>query len=254
MMEYENLLKKAGFDDKETKVYLAALELRSAPTSVIAQRAGIVRSTCYGILEELVQKGLASKSEKAGGVTKFNVDNPGLLQNYIKSRKQVFEDLEKDIVKIIPDLKKLQKDYTIKPQIEYFEGKAGVESALESVIPDLKVMGKNKIPVLIHGATNALVEAWPQFPQYAEKRRKLGVKVKMFVWDEVKVPAMAEIHRKGYEIKKIPPKYAYEAGSQIMEDKLILFDFNNMITVVIKNKPLVQMMRVFFEMTWDKIG
>jgi sugar-specific transcriptional regulator TrmB len=249
--EYEDLLKKAGFDDKETKVYLAALELRSAPASIIAQKAGIVRSTCYGILEELVRKGLASKTEKPGGIRIFNVENPELLKNYVDRQKESFDILGKEINKFLPGLKKLQREFSFKPQIEYFEGKNAVESAFETVFPDVKRMAKEKIPLLIHGQTEKVIRTWPQFPAYAARRKKTGIKIKMLIWRPEIDKEMKEIHKGHYQIRKLPDRYGYRAATHFYDEKIILFDFDNNFTVIIQNEPLTQMMRIFFEFMWE---
>jgi len=247
---YEELLKKAGFDEKETKVYLAALELRSAPASTIAQKAGIVRSTCYGILEELVKKGLASKTEKAGGILKFNVENPELLKSYIESQKSNLDLISKEIEKILPELKKLQKESQFRPEVEYFEGKVGIKAAYESILPDVKIMAKNKIPLFIHGATQPLLDVWPTFPEYARRRAKFGIEIRMLVWVRKIPQPMAEI-QKQYKIRFLDKKYAYPGGTNILDNKILFIDFENLFVAIVKNRPLTQMMRIFFEFMWE---
>jgi len=250
-MEYEELLKKAGFDDKESKVYLAALELRSAPASAIAEKAGIVRSTCYGILEGLVHKGLASKTEKAGGVLKFNVENPELLKSYIESQKSNLDLISQEIQKMLPELKKLQKEATFKPEIEYYEGKEGIKAAYESVVGDYPRMVKENIPLLIHGATQPLLNIWPEFPKYALKRQKTGIETRMLVWERKLPEPMKSIQERYYKIRFLPQKYAYPGGSYLLDNKFIFTDFDNSFCVVVKNKSLTQMMRIFFEFMWE---
>lgn len=250
-MEYEELLKKAGFDDKETKVYLAALELRSASASTIAQKAGIVRSTCYGILEDLVYKGLASKTEKAGGILKFNVENPELLKSYIEGKKYNLDLISQEIEKILPELKKLQKESLFRPEVEYFEGKEGIKAAYESIMPDCRRMAKAKIPLLVHGATQPLLDAWPDFPKYALKRQKTGLETKMLLWVKKLPGPMKAIQEKYYKIRYLPKKYAYPGGTNILDNKILFVEFENNFTVIIKNKPLTEMMRIFFEFMWE---
>lgn len=249
----EELLTKAGFDSKEIKVYLAALSLGAAPASIIAKKAGIVRSTSYGILESLVQKGLASKSERSG-VLWFIVDNPGLLRNYIQAQKDSLSEVEKDLEKHLPALKNLQKEYGFKPEVEFFEGAKGVAAAFESVLPDIKRMAKANIFLLAHAQTDKLIEVWPDFPKYARNRAKTGIKIKMLVSNERENgsnPQMKELHENYYEARYVPEKYIYKAGTNILDEKVILFDFDQLVTIVIRNKPLAEMMRKLFEFTWD---
>jgi sugar-specific transcriptional regulator TrmB len=49
-------LQQYGFTEKEAKVYLACLQLGSAPGSTIARYASEKRVTVYTILKELVKK------------------------------------------------------------------------------------------------------------------------------------------------------------------------------------------------------
>ena len=252
---YNELLKKAGFNEKETSVYLSALELGTSRASIIARKSGIVRSTCYGILEELVQKGLASKTER-DGLLYFNVDNPELLKKYVQSQKENLENVEREINRVLPELRNMTHQYGFKPQVEFYEGPKGVVAAMESTINDIKKMAKNNLPILIHGQTANMISDWPDFPKFAAWRAKTGVKIKMFVSEdknEYVDPRMASIRKFHYEIKKVPEKYIYRAGTNILDEKIILFDFEKQFTIVIKNTLLAQMMRSFFEFMWDNV-
>lgn len=253
-MIYDEILAKAGFDQKETRVYLAALELGSAPAAVIARKAKIVRSTSYGILEELVCKGLASKSERSG-VLWFVVDGPERLKGYIQAQRDDLTIIEKKIDEYLPELKKIQRHYSFKPQVEFYEGVNGLAAAMESTKDETKQMAKANIPILIYGQTANMVEAWPGFPAFAAWRAKSRVKIKMFIAEthqDFVDPRMAKIRDAHYTIKKVPEKYIYEAGANLFTDKILMVDFDQMITIIIKNKPLVEMMRKSFEFMWDK--
>ena len=250
---YEEMFHKLGLDEKESKVYTTALVLQTATATEIAKKSEVSRTTCYGILQSLVDKGLVSKTDKSG-VLKFNADNPELLNSFIDSQKNELDILSDQIKKIMPDLKALRKENQLKPEIEFFEGKSAVASAFLSVWPDIKRMAKEKTPICIHGRTDRVIEAWPGFLKYAKKRMKTGIKIKMLVSDEKENQDMVSVHKTHYQIKTLPKKYVYQAGANILDEKIILFDFDNSVTVVIKNKPLAQMMRIFFEFMWENIG
>lgn len=250
---YGEMFHKLGLDEKESKVYTTALVLQTATTTEIAKKAEVSRTTCYGILQSLVDKGLVSKTDKSG-VLKFNADNPELLNSYIDSQKTELDILSDQIKKIMPDLKALRKENQLKPEIEFFEGKNAIASGFLSDWQDLKEMAKKNIPIYIYGRTDRVVEAWPGFIKYAKKRMGTGVKIKKFVTDEEEVKEMTPIHRKHYQIKRLPKKYVFQAGAHVYEDKIILFDFDNLVSVIIKNKPLAQMMRISFEFMWENIG
>ena len=53
-------LQHIGLNEREAKVYLAALELGPSPVQKIAQRAGIPRATVYLVLDDLRSKGFVT--------------------------------------------------------------------------------------------------------------------------------------------------------------------------------------------------
>lgn len=60
-------LQKLGLTQKEAVIYMATLELGIAsPTSTIAKKANILRTTAYNILNSLVQKGIVVAYDKKG--------------------------------------------------------------------------------------------------------------------------------------------------------------------------------------------
>lgn len=246
--EFNKLLKKAGFDDKEIAVYLAAVMLGSAPASEIAKEAKIRRSTCYGILEDLAEKGLATKTEK-GKVLHFDIENIDLLKTYIVNQKQSFTKIEKDVGEFLPELKKLQKQADFRSEAEYFEGVNGIKSAFESVLPDVKKMAKKNLPLFMHGSTSKILEIWPDFPEYVKRRGKTGIKVHMLNWETMPKPMVGVATY--YNVRYLPDKYTYPGGTNILEDKILLLDVDSLFAVIIKNKRLTEMMRIFFDFMWD---
>lgn len=246
--EFNELLKKAGFDDKEIAVYLAAIILGSAPASEIAKEAKIKRSTCYGILEDLVRKGLATKTEK-DRVLHFDIESIDLLKTYIENQKQSFTKIEKEVGIFLPELKKLQKQADFRSEAEYFEGVNGIKSAFESALPDVKKMAKKNLPLLMHGSTSKILEIWPDFPEYVKRRGKTGIKVHMLNWEKMPQPMLRAATY--YSIRYLPRKYIYQGGTNIFEDKILLLDVDSLFAVIIKNKRLTEMMRIFFEFMWE---
>jgi len=51
-----DILEQYGFSEKEAKVYMAGLELGSAPASSIARCSGENRATVYSVIRELIKK------------------------------------------------------------------------------------------------------------------------------------------------------------------------------------------------------
>src|SRR4051812_17727260 len=61
-----SLLADLGLTEKESRVYLAALELGSGTVIDVAERAGIKRTSVYNFIDHLVGLGIVRQSVKEG--------------------------------------------------------------------------------------------------------------------------------------------------------------------------------------------
>ena len=86
-----DVLKNLGLSDKESKIYLACIELGSSVVSNISKHAGVNRVTTYDILDKLIQKGFVNYLTK-NKLKYFNPVKPDLVY---KVTKQKAEDLKK---------------------------------------------------------------------------------------------------------------------------------------------------------------
>lgn len=133
MFNLENEIKKLGLSNKETKVYLAALELGQAPAAEIATHSGIVRVTTYVVLEELRKKGLISTFLK-GKKSYFAAEPPARLSHLFEIEEKRLEENFSNLKKILPDLNKLYESRGERPKIRFFEGSEGTNSLREDIL------------------------------------------------------------------------------------------------------------------------
>ncbi len=101
----------------------------------------------------------------------------------------------------------------------------------------------------LHGSTSKILDIWPDFPEYVKRRGKTGIKIHMLNWE--KMPQLMSKVASCYNVRYLPDKYTYPGGTNILEDKILLLDVDNLFVVIIKNKRLTEMMRIFFEFMWD---
>ena len=132
-MSLETEIKKLGLSDKETKVYLAALELGQAPAAEIAAHSGVNRATTYVILGELKKKGLVSTFLR-GKKTIFAVESPERLSNLFEIEKNRIKESFSNLKKILPDLNKLYESRGEHPKARFFEGSVGINSLREDIL------------------------------------------------------------------------------------------------------------------------
>lgn len=113
------VLHRAGLNDKEARVYGAALLEGEAPASRLAQVAGLKRPTTYLILNQLVERGLIA-TQKSDRAELFRASNPMLLLERHRATVSLLDSA-------LPELLAMSKNYSGHPRVETFYGPEGIE-------------------------------------------------------------------------------------------------------------------------------
>lgn len=77
--------------EKEEKIYLAWLELGSAPASSIARQANEIRSTVYSILKEFKKQGIVQEIKRKE-ISYFSVISPEMLLRKLEDKYTTFKE------------------------------------------------------------------------------------------------------------------------------------------------------------------
>lgn len=133
MIALQESLEKIGLTDKETMVFLAALELGPQPASSIAKRANLNRSTVYVLLNGLINKGLVSSCVQ-GGITRYHALDPNKLLRYIDNKREHFNECKREIEDLMPRFRSLINPYQNRPKIRHFEGIEGIKAVMEDTL------------------------------------------------------------------------------------------------------------------------
>ena len=96
-----------GLSNKETKVYLACLQLGAASVQSIADSAAIKRVTAYVILEALGALGLITRLVKAKK-TYFMAEDPIKLEGLLKRRADDLVEQQANLKALLPRLIELR--------------------------------------------------------------------------------------------------------------------------------------------------
>jgi sugar-specific transcriptional regulator TrmB len=119
-------LKQIGLNEKESKVYLALLELEDALVAEIAEKTRINRSLLYSILSEMSNKGIVTYIIR-NNVRYYKAAEPEKILSMLKDREKLFKS-------ILPELISLHKPKNKKPIVEILEGKDGIKTVLNDII------------------------------------------------------------------------------------------------------------------------
>jgi len=171
--EHQNLmdmLKSIGLREEEARVYLACLELGPSSVWNIYLKSGIKRPTCYVILDDLVNRGLASKSfDKKKAI--YSVSSPIEIAREFDRKRSNFEEN-------LSQFEVVASKATEKPRLRLYEGEEGVFQAYNVSLnePDGTEM--------LVCSNEKVLSAYPNyFDSYIMERVKKGIKVRMILAD-----------------------------------------------------------------------
>ena len=115
-------------------MYVAALELGEANVQRISAKSGVKRTTVYGMLTFLKERGLLSETKK-GAKTYYYAENPKAIEEHIDEQKQALK-------KLLPELLSVANLIERKPVIRYYDGVEGIKEVYKDTLkyPDLELL------------------------------------------------------------------------------------------------------------------
>ena len=116
----EKKLKKLGLSEKESKVYLAALELGTSTVQELAKKSGVNRATTYIQVESLRKRGLMSLVDNANK-TLFVAERPQRILEILEKKKESIESLENTFSKLMPEFEAIYNVKMDKPRVRFYE-------------------------------------------------------------------------------------------------------------------------------------
>ena len=136
-------LRELGLSEKEAKIYVALLELGPSVVSDISKKAGVNRSTVYIILGSLQRRGLVTE-EGVGAIRRYNPAQPEQLIKHFEETAAQYKNLASSAHKLLPELKSVEKhrkerkEEFIKPKVQFFEGREGMQTVYEDTLASLE--------------------------------------------------------------------------------------------------------------------
>jgi sugar-specific transcriptional regulator TrmB len=240
-MELNQTLEQFGLTEKKADVYLAALELGGTSVINIARKAGIKRTTCYDILQDLIHQGLVS--EIAKGKKKFFIgEDPEKIKKDLQKKESLFNE-------ILPQLKSIHNISGVKPKIRYFEGKEGLIEAYDDA---LKYSGE----ILAFGSEDVykvLGRDWVE--DYIKRRVKKDIRVRailpsteylereIFVRDQAQLRTCKSIKKEKYPFSIEIDIYGFQ--------KVALISNKEQLAIIIESAEIYNTLKQIFELCWD---
>jgi sugar-specific transcriptional regulator TrmB len=124
------IVKNLWLNDKQAKVYLSLLEIGTSPVTRISSKSGINRSSCYDILQDLIQLGYIQKTQKKW-IVQFAATLPEILAEQLKQKHATFENA-------LPLFHELINSYSIRPAVRIADGLEWVKNIYRDLLTEKK--------------------------------------------------------------------------------------------------------------------
>lgn len=238
-MKIEKILEKFGFSLNESKIYLTSLEIGLSSAQDIAKKAGLKRTTVYSVLISLVNRGMIGKT-LVKNKTRFVAEPPEKLLSLIN-------EIQSNIVKVLPELEAIYNKNETKPKITFFEGENAIHNVYEDTL-------KEKPKEILEWNTNIFFDHFPKDYNYIEKRTKLGIRARRIagkgslwdirhkVWDEKELSETVVVPKEMFNPK---------VEVNIYNNKVAFMNYAENMSVIIESKAIADVMREAYELSWD---
>ena len=242
MIELIKNLEKFGLTQKESKVYLASLELGDSTANDISIKSNLPRTLVYDILERLIGRGLVSYSVKDNKKHFFAVHPKEFLS--------LLREKETAISSIMGELETIYKKEGIKrPKVEIYEGVEG----MKTVMNDIFNSGAGEF--LAYGSSRSSYEIIPAFMDDWHKRRIKHKIVMKILYNNTR-QAREKVKRINLSLKLtrykfMPIELESPTATIIYADKIVLQSWTKEpFAVMIKNKEMAENQKKYFNELW----
>ncbi|MDD3102466.1 MAG: helix-turn-helix domain-containing protein [Patescibacteria group bacterium] len=240
-MQIEKVLEQFNLNKKEISVYLTCLELGPSTAGVVAQKAGIKRTSAYDILGDLIKVGLITHTIK-NNKKYFLAEDPEIL-------KKILHEKERALEEVLPQLKSIYNIPGIKPKTKFYEGVSGARNIFRETLSCRK---KEAMAILPSVDIYDLIGV--DFAKdYVAARTKLKIKSRTL---RVKTRESEEKyffqHKEQLrEMRYLPKSITFYSTILIWDDKVaIITSKKESFSFLIESQEFSQTMKALFEMLW----
>lgn len=237
-------LEDFGLNEKEAKIYFAALSLGPTTIQKIAQMADIKRTTVYSLIESLKQKGLVT-IQVDGFKKKFTAEDPAKLTSILDKRKKALQSL-------LPEFAALYNLRGGESSIKYYEGIEAVKGVYESMIRDIRP-GEDYLIVSNQDELFSLDKEY--YMDFIYRRAKLPIKIRALLQNSPQVHEWLKIQKNiNTKIKILPKETKLKTNLVVTPRRVLIHQLSAPILgIVIENKSVIQMHTEMFEIIWNSV-
>ena len=240
MSDINTTIQNLGLNDKETKIYLALLELGSGTIQEIAKESGVKRTNIYNFIGSMKDKGIISEVIEDDKII-LVPENPDVL---VKRAEKNYQEIKQ----ALPELMGIFNLPGNKPKVLFYEGEEGIKRGYGNILETGEtVYGFSDYEKMLQTLSE---EWWWKFP---EKRKEK----KIFFY------CVAKNGPRGKEVKKQDKKHLRETRLfddlqldteiNVYGNKVMLVSFRRPYAVVIiEDRAIAMSLKSIWQGWWNK--
>jgi len=239
-MNLSKIFQAYGLTEKQAKVYLACLELGSAPVQKIAEKASAPRSTVYEVLEHLVHLGFISTFNKKK-IKYFSAEDPGQVIRLAESKVNTLKDA-------LPEMNAIVGRARHRPTVRFYQGKEQMGLILDEAVTEASDL------ICYASSADYLQELGEYHQKFLLKRIAKKIPVRVIARDSLKARERQKLGPQELrQMKLLPDNYSFHGLKYIWQNKIAMFSFaGDLVCVVTESKELADMERAMFEHLWER--
>ncbi|MEI6731750.1 MAG: helix-turn-helix domain-containing protein [archaeon] len=232
-MERNTDLERLGFSANEAKVYLTLLRLGPSLAGNIAKTASLDRSSTYGALELLKQRGVISTYYE-NKRTIFVPEDPKKIVDYFAEKQEIAKTVITKINETVP----AQKSQTVK----LFKGYRGLKTVFQDILDS---SDKNSV-YQVMGSQGQFTKSMPYYsPLFRKMKEKKRIRTQLIT------KTLPENPSKSTEYRIVPSDVDSPVTFNVYKDKIaIILWEDGPQAIVIQNELAAKTFGNYFNFIW----
>lgn len=248
----DQTFQRIGLGDSEAEVYLALLEFGVSTAGNLAKKINVPRSSLYGFLSALAEKGLVSQSEN-DGVKVWHAESPEKIGSILDEGIDEWSTAKANFHTFLPELLERQSlDFTT-PRFRYFEGREGVRNILKDMLLYRDIVTEAFWP--IRNMVEILGEEFFDYLNIHRIRQNLYTKA---IWPPSRIVDIRRYKCLGVgkefcrEIRMAPEEIDCSMGYWAYHNRIAFVSSRNeSFGFIVESRELRDMLSTQFNITWN---
>ena len=244
------MLKRLGLSNDEARVYEAVLDLGQSVVTPIASQAKVNRTTCYNILESLINKKMLIKTSYRGKIA-YGVGDPSQIIANLEEQKKNLDTVIAEAKTFQPELVKRYTQKNTKPIIRYVEGTEGLIELYED---SLRCENKKEGLRAYSSLRDITLELGDYAKHYYKERTRREIPIRGIVPDTEFGKHIKKVQTNFLRDARLVPKEKFDFSPEIYlyDNKLAIMSFKEKFGFLLESREIVDALKVAWELAWER--